>query len=59
MRISKHMHSEKPTQNYLKVLGFSAGNNANIESFKVCNFGSNYAIFIIAPKLKSYLRYSD
>ena len=53
------MHSEKPTQNYLKVFGFSAGNNANIESFKVCNCGSNYAIFIIAPKLKSYLRYSD
>ena len=59
MRNSEHMHSEKPTRNYLKVFGFSAGNNANIKSFNVWNFGSNYAIFIIAPKLKSHLRFSD
>ena len=54
MRNSEHMHSEKPTRNYLK-----AGNNANIKSFNVCNCGPNYVILIIAPKLKSHLRISD
>ena len=59
MRNSEHMHSEKLTRNYLKVFGFSADNNANIKSFNVCNCGPNYAILIIAPKLKSHLRFSD
>ena len=59
MRNSEHMHSEKPTRNYLKVFRFSAGNNANIKSFNVCNCGPNYVILIIAPELKSHLRFSD
>ena len=59
MRNSEHMHSEKPTRNYLKVFGFSAGNNANIKSFNVWNCGPNNAVLNIGPELKSHLRFSD